>query len=323
MTRTVDDVREMADGIVRVTWALPLGIDHVHCYLLRRRDGSWIVVDAGLGLPGAGERWRRVLTDLGVDVERIVVTHFHPDHVGACAILAEATGAPVFQGRIDHAQSERTWGADRDAVQLPEHMRRHGMPEAEVEALRADTDALLRLVFLPTAPRPLDPGDRVDGWEVVHLPGHADGHLCLWRDGVMIAGDAILATISPNVGWYPDGRPDPLADYLASLRRMVELAPTVAFAGHGETIDDPAGRARELVAHHGERLEYARAALRHGPRSSYEVSLELFPGELPIALRRFALAESCAHLEHLVAGGSVVRLAANETVLYEAVTAAR
>src|SRR5213593_3145823 len=103
---------ELGDGIRRVTFALPLGIDHVHCYLVRGGDG-WTIVDTGLGLPAIVERWRALLAELDGPVERIVITHLHPDHLGAAADLVELTGAPVFQGRLDHEESVRAWGPDR------------------------------------------------------------------------------------------------------------------------------------------------------------------------------------------------------------------
>ncbi len=61
---------ELAEDIRRVTFPLPLGIDHVHCYLLRDGDGTWTIVDTGLGLPGAGEAWRAVLDELDAPVGR-------------------------------------------------------------------------------------------------------------------------------------------------------------------------------------------------------------------------------------------------------------
>ena len=64
-------------------------------------------------------------------------------------------------------------------------------------------------------PELLDAGDEVDGWRVEVLRGHADGHIVLLRDGVMIAGDTILGGITPAIGLYPNSRPDPLGDYLA------------------------------------------------------------------------------------------------------------
>src|SRR5437588_3267234 len=162
------------DDVVRLTFSLPLGIDHVHCYGLRGRNG-WTIVDTGLGVDDAADQWREALVRLDGPVERIVVTHFHPDHVGGAVALAELTGAPVHQGRVDYAQCERAWGPERSAERFVAFMRGHGLPPDEGDILRTESDALAQLVHYVRDPQPLEPGDRVDGWEVLVLPGHADG----------------------------------------------------------------------------------------------------------------------------------------------------
>ena len=91
---------ELAEGIRRVTLPLPARPGHVHAYLLPGEEG-WTVVDTGLGLPDARERWAAELDGLPGRVQRIVVTHFHPDHLGATLDVVELTGAPVSQGRLD------------------------------------------------------------------------------------------------------------------------------------------------------------------------------------------------------------------------------
>jgi glyoxylase-like metal-dependent hydrolase (beta-lactamase superfamily II) len=309
-------VVELEDGIRRVTLALPLGIDHVHCYLLPGSDGDWTLVDTGLGLPDAEARWARTLAELDAPVGRVVVTHFHPDHVGASAVVAELTGAPVYQGADDYAQCVGTWGERRIEERMPAYLREHGTPEADVASFREETRAFFGLVRFERDPVLVSAGEAIDEWELLHLPGHADGHLALLRDGILVAGDTLLAAITPNVGLYPDSRPDPLADYLDSLERIIELDPRIALAGHHETIEDPAGRARELIQHHVWRLEQAADALDSDPRTAYDVSLTLFPGELPPVLRRFALAETRAHLEYLVARGGARREHADDRVSY-------
>ena len=117
------------------------------------------------------------------------------------------------------------------------------MPADALEDVVASTSSLVAAVHYAPAPELLDAGDDVDGWEVEVLRGHADGHIVLLRDGVLIAGDTILARISPVVGLYPNSRPDPLGDYLETLARIEELAPRVAYAGHGPDHRRP-GRAR-------------------------------------------------------------------------------
>ena len=132
----------------------------------------------------------------------------------------------------------------------------------------------------------------------------------------MIAGDHLLPGITPAVGLYPEARPDPLGDYLQSLERTIELAPRLALPGHGEPIGDPAGRARELVEHHRERLDATVAALGHRPRTAYEVSISLFGDSLPPSQRRFAVAETLAHLERLVRTGRARRSGNGRPVTY-------
>lgn len=293
-------MHEVASGIRRVTFPLPFGIDHVHCYLLAADDGSWTLVDTGLGLPGSEERWAPILARLDGPLERVVITHFHPDHVGDAAPVAALSGASVFQGRVDREQCRRVWGDRASPERLARHLLAHGMPAAEVAAGSGDSELLLGLVHADLEPERLEPGDEIAGWKVFHLPGHADGHLALLREGVLIAGDALLAEISPIVGLYPDANPDPLGDYVQSLERIAELAPRVAFAGHRDPVRDPAGRALELREHHRDRLAATVLALGRGWKTAYEVSLGIFGNDLSPVQRRFALAETLAHLERLV-----------------------
>src|SRR5919106_463668 len=307
---------ELRPGVLRATFALPLGIDHVHCYLLRSGDGSWTLVDTGLGVEDPEAAWRPVLAALDGPVERIVVTHLHPDHVGGSADVAALTGARVHQGRLDYEQCVGAWGDEWTPRRSAEHLAANGMPRELVERVEAESTWLRGLVRFVRDPELLDPGDRVAGWEVLHLPGHADGHIALLKNGVLIAGDTILGRITPTVGLYQQSRPDPLGDYLASLERIAALGAEVAFAGHEDSIADPETRVQELEAHHEERMGAALRALADEPRTAYEVSLELFASELIASQRRFAVAETLAHLERLVVEGQARREEADGLVVY-------
>ena len=298
---------EVEEGLYRVTFSLPLGIDHVHCYLVRSSNGGFILVDTGLGSRDPERRWRPLLDELDAPVEAIVVTHMHPDHVGGARDIAELTGAPVYQGRIDHAQCARAWG-ERNPQRFADYWALHGMPRETIEGIVAESGRLVDAVHWVERPdRLLDAGDDVDGWRVDVLPGHADGHIVLARDGVVLAGDTIRTGITPAVGLYPNSRPDPLGDYLESLRWYEERAPRVAYTGHREPVTDPAARAAEIALHHAHRLDRAEAALDGTSLSAYEVSLELFEEDLSSTLRRFATAEALAHLERLVFEGRADR----------------
>lgn len=304
-------------GIRRVTLWLPTRPGHVHAYLLPGPDG-YTLVDTGLGLPDAGERWAAELAGLDAPVARIFVTHFHPDHVGAARDVAELTGARVLQGVLDAEQCRLVWGADDWPGELASWFRTHGVPESNVRELLEEGAFYSPFIRFVSDPEPVAPGGTVDGWELVAAPGHADGQLCLLRDDVLVAADHLLGSITPAVGLWPESSPDPLGDYLAALEVTIELAPRLALPGHGDPIEAPVARARAIAAHHRERLERTAAALGEEPRTGFDVSHDLFGAELKPSGRRFAVAETLSHLERLVREGGAHRHEGVGTVSYTA-----
>ncbi|HSL66296.1 MAG TPA: MBL fold metallo-hydrolase [Gaiellaceae bacterium] len=297
----------LAPDVRRLTFPLPTRPGHVHAYLLRGDDG-WTLVDTGLALPDTPERIAAAAAELDAPIVRVLVTHMHPDHLGGAEPAAEATGAPVFQGELDYAQTEHVWGNPEWPHRISEWFRSHGVPPEVADELIQQGSLYAPFIRFRRDPEPLRVGDEVAGWRVVAMPGHADGHLCLIRDGAFVAGDHLLDRITPTVGLWPDSRPDPLGDYLESLRRTVDLGPRIVYPGHGEPIRDAAVRAQELVDHHAERLDAAEAALGAAPRSGYEVSFDLFGDRLSSGARRFAVAETLSHLERLRCEGRSERV---------------
>jgi glyoxylase-like metal-dependent hydrolase (beta-lactamase superfamily II) len=293
----------LEDGVRRLTLPLPTGPKHVHCYVV---DGT--LFDTGLGLGEAP--WE------SAEIERIAITHFHPDHVGGAAAAARATGAPVFQGGLDYAQCERVWGSNDWPERMAAWFTRHGVPREIADQLIEQGHAFAAFIRYALDPNLLYEGSTLAGWEVLELSGHADGHLGFHRDGVLIAGDHLLQRISPAVGLYPESRPDPLGDYLASLERTIELAPRIVYPGHGEPIANAAERARELIAHHRQRLDQTRQALKKPGLTPFAISLKLFGDDLSPTQRRFAVAETLSHLERLVREGAAARSENDGTVTY-------
>ena len=304
-------------GIRRVTRPLPTRPGHVHAYLLPGEDG-WTLVDTGIGTPDAKETWAAELEQAGGRVATVFVTHFHPDHVGAAADLHELTGAPVVQGTLDYAQCELVWGNPAWSERLLDWFRLHGTPDDVTAELVGQSSVYRPFIRYQRDPILVEAGEHVDGWQLIAAPGHADGQLCLLRDGVLVAADHLLGRITPTVGLWPASRADPLGDYLAALDRTIELAPRIALPGHGESIEDPTGRARELQEHHRVRLAEAVAALGAEPQTGYELSFALFGAELPAAGRRFAIAETLSHLERLIHEDAARRHEADGAVTYTA-----
>jgi glyoxylase-like metal-dependent hydrolase (beta-lactamase superfamily II) len=308
---------ELEGGIRRVTLPLPTRPGHVHAYLLPGDDG-WIVVDSGVGLPDAKERWAAELEEAGGPVAAVFITHFHPDHVGAAADLHQLTGAPVHQGALDYAQCELVWGNRAWSDRLLEWFQLQGAPPDVTAELVGQSSTYEPFIRYQRDPVLMREGERLDGWELVAAPGHADGQLCLLKDGMLIAADHLLDRISPTVGLWPASRVDPLADFLAALDRTIELEPRVGYAGHGQPLEDPVGRARELKEHHRVRLEETVAALGTEPQTGYQLSFALFGDDLKPASRRFAIAETLSHAERLVQENGARRHEGDGTVTYTA-----
>jgi glyoxylase-like metal-dependent hydrolase (beta-lactamase superfamily II) len=300
---------ELEPGISRITLPLPTGPRHVHCYLLEGDSGR-ILVDTGLGL-GEEPPWNAL-----PELSAIAITHFHPDHVGGAERAAAVTGAPVHQGELDYAQCRRVWGSPDWPDRIAAWFLRNGVPQSVADELIERGHAFASFIRFAPDPEPLREGDRLDGWEVIALPGHADGHMGLMRDGVLVAGDHLLPRITPAVGLYPESRPDPLGDYLASLERTAALGPRLALPGHGDPIRDPTARAREILAHHAARLDETAAGLDGRARTGYEVSLVVFGRDLAPTQRRFAVAETLSHLERLVATGRARRTEDGGSIAY-------
>jgi glyoxylase-like metal-dependent hydrolase (beta-lactamase superfamily II) len=302
---------ELEPGLLQVTMPLPWALDHVHCYLLAGADG-WTVIDAGLGTEQTLAWWEQVLGDLGDPrVERIVITHYHPDHLGASAGLARLTGAhEVVQGRLDRELSVAAW-EDGDDAEFERYLRLHGMPD---DLAAASTRAEGGTAVHPAKPTTLvEEGDVVSAgglqWRVLHLPGHADGHIALHdpESGRLIGGDVLLDEITPNVGRWPDTAADPLGRYLRTLEHIAGLAPSTVYPGHGPLIRAAAERAREIAGHHDDRLDAAAGALAEGAESAYDAAQIIWRDEpLGFHEQRFALVESISHLERLAATGRAV-----------------
>jgi glyoxylase-like metal-dependent hydrolase (beta-lactamase superfamily II) len=319
---------ELDGDLVRITLPLPWALDHVHCYALRDADG-WTVVDAGLGDPGTLAAWPGLLARLDGPVRRVVITHYHPDHLGASGPLVELTGAgQVLQGALDAELARRSWEDTASLDAFRRHLVQHGMPEPLAARSAAAEAGLPIRAARPT--RLLAAGDTVElageAWGVHVLAGHADGHVVLHgaASGRLIGGDVLLEEITPNVGRWPDTAPDPLGAYLASLDALDRLSPSVVLPGHGPPIADPGRRTEEIRDHHRERLDAHAEALAAGAETAFEVAQWVWTEEeLGFHEQRFALVEALAHLERLAAEGRARQPAPGRWVRADPPAAAR
>ena len=313
MTAAAAPVREVAPGVHRISVPLPFPPREVAAWILEGDDGH-VLVDTGIDTPPARGALRDAAEEVGVtpqSLRDVVLTHAHIDHYGLAGPVREWSGARLSM----HAREERLatrwvqgWGADRALV--AESFHASGIPADLADALLQASDRI-HVRYEYYAPDLLLEGDAGalpggGGWEWILTPGHSPGHVTVYHPGrrILIAGDHVLPRISPNIGadLYAE---DPLADYLASLRRLRELPVDLVLPSHGEPFGDLAGRIDWILEHHDMRNAQALAALDR-PRTAFEVTLRLFP-ELPPDNFLHALREARAHLAYLLGTGAVER----------------
>ena len=270
------------------------------------------------------------------DVHTVVVTHSHPDHFGGAARLAKEAGARVIAHRsfrfgVAEAVHDRPEVSVDDLAAQPEaepgdppqgkreptgHAPREPWRQGRTpwggEPPRPSFKMRMRwrvarwlggLSFVPRISDPVSGGDvlRLAGrdWFVVHTPGHTEDHFCLHdpEEGVFLAGDHVLPTITPHISGLST-RADPLAAYFESLDRVATIQPVrQVLPAHGHPFDDLAERCRGIQKHHVERLERVKAIGRElGLASVEDFSKRLFK---PRSWGAMADSETFAHLEHL------------------------
>lgn len=305
----VGETSRVAEGVYQLKLPVPLPLRFVSAYLIEGDDG-WTLVDTGFDYPDTYEVWDReaaaIGCDLDRDVARIVVTHFHPDHLGGARWLQERSGAPVYMLEAEISQSREIWGGEHTTAPFVDHMVLHGMDRPTAETAAEKMRAGLPL---PEQMLPLHAGEKLDlggsSARIIHAPGHADNQLMLHdeRRRILYAADHILLKITPNIGLWPESRPHPLSVYLESLESLRGLEAELILPGHGPVFHDLDGRVEELALHHEERLDTMLATLAEGPKTSFDVSRLVFRGALTLYQRCFALTETLAHLDLLALQG--------------------
>jgi glyoxylase-like metal-dependent hydrolase (beta-lactamase superfamily II) len=315
----------------------PFAVGRVNTYLIE--DDPLTLVDAG---PNSGtslttleaalaEHGRRI-----EDLERIVLTHQHIDHIGLAQILADRSGAEVcaldalapWLARYGTAMEED----DRFAEGL---MLRNGIPKDIVIALRAVTHQFRAWGASVQVTTALHEGGTLGfanrTWRVLQRPGHSPSDTVFHDEatGDLLAGDHLIKHISSNPlisrPLDPDApateRPRALIAYLASLRATREMELRTVHPGHGEPIDDHRTLIDERLAGHERRVEKIAGIIAGEPKSAFEIAQQMW-GNVAVTQAYLTLSEVLGHVDLLLERGAVAEVEEDGVVRFAAVAAA-
>jgi glyoxylase-like metal-dependent hydrolase (beta-lactamase superfamily II) len=314
----------VAPGVVRIPLPLPMdGLRAVNVYVMETGDGL-VLVDGGWAIPESRSLFESSMTSAGYalsDIRRFLVTHLHRDHYTQAYVVGREVGAEVSLGLGDKASMELMHDArlDRDpnldrleaagAVDLAEGWRSM-MPRSErpsMDSYGMPDRWLDRDLRLDLGGRTID---------AIATPGHTQGHY-VFADtghGLLFAGDHVLPSITPSIGFEPRWVDQPLRDFLDSLAKVRALPDLMLLPAHGPVTASSHARVDELAAHHADRLELCRTAVANGAATAWEVA-----GELPWTRHQrrreelgpfdavLAAFETLAHLDLLALRGDLTR----------------
>jgi glyoxylase-like metal-dependent hydrolase (beta-lactamase superfamily II) len=319
----------VSHGIERIAVPTPFAVGRVNVYLIE--DDPLTLVDAGPNSGTSFDELTKGLAKLGrslEDIELVVLTHQHIDHLGLVSLVAERSGAEV--AALDVAvpfvenYSEEAQKDDEFARTV---MLRNGMPADVVSALSAVSQAFRAWGARADVTRVLRDGEemrfRDRTLHVHHRPGHSPTDT-VFHDRerrILLSADHLLGHISSNplITRPPGGadeRPQALVTYLRSLEATREMDVELVLPGHGDPITDHRTLIDERFALHRRRAEKIFRLIAERPRTAYEVAQALW-GNIAVTQAYLTLSEVLGHVDLLLNEGRVREVDRDGVAVFE------
>lgn len=311
----------------------PFAVGRVNTYLIE--DEPLTLVDTG---PNSGTTLTSLVEVLGehghriADLERIVLTHQHMDHIGLARILVDRSGAELCTiGSLAPWLANYSAEMEADDAFAADLMLRHGIPPEMALALRAVAAQFREWAAEVDVTHTLGDGDVLEfarrTWRVHHRPGHSPSDTVFFDEtsGELLGGDHLIKHISSNPlisrplpGSDRDTRQRPraLLTYLESLRATQELDVQTVYPGHGDPIDDHRTLIDQRLAAHERRATRIADILSDGPKSGFEIAQQIW-GNVAVTQAFLTLSEVLGHLDLLIERGQAVECESDGAVRFE------
>jgi glyoxylase-like metal-dependent hydrolase (beta-lactamase superfamily II) len=328
-------MQEILPGIYQMTLTLSgFNPGSVNVYLIKT-DSGYISIDTGWDSPPSVRSMEKQLAEIGAsisDIEQVIITHCHIDHLGMIARLKKSQNVKIYLHRneIDLIKTRFTNG-DNYIPMTDKFLHTHGVPHAELPPPEIQLPISPDLVS--TQPDVLlQGGEEMKAGkyvlQVINTPGHTPGHIALYEPEkkFIFSGDMLLPTIATNAAIHVQHIPNPLQKYLDSLLVLRELDIETVLPGHEYVCSNHRQRIDELIRHQQDKAEEVRKAFTGGqPKTAYEVSrvLSWSPQSRTTNWtsltgwdKRFAVLQTIAHLEEMVAAKKLTGFSQDGKIYY-------
>jgi glyoxylase-like metal-dependent hydrolase (beta-lactamase superfamily II) len=321
----------IAQGVGWARLPMPGSLKHINVWALDDGEGGVALVDTGLDIAPSREAWEAVFARplAGRRVTRVIVTHFHPDHLGLAGWLTRRFDVPLIMTREEWLFARMLTADIRDTPpdEAVAYWRGAGWSEEQIEAERSKGWGRFASVVsdIPASFERIRDGDELAigarRWRVVVGSGHCPEHACLVDEagGVMIAGDQVLPRITSNVSLsLSEPMADPLGEWLDSIDKLCALpADLLVLPSHGEPFTGLHARLDALRAGHLDRLEALHKHLAE-PRRAVDCFGILFGRAIDDSILGLATGEALAHLRWLESRGRARRYIENGAFFFVA-----
>ncbi len=302
----------------RVTKGLP----YVLPYMIRD-GGETVLVDCGWNTDSAYSALEAGMQEHGShpsEISRLVITHIHPDHYGMAGRLKQTSSCNVMMHEKDaDAITERYFAPKSLTDQMARFMHMNGVPTMESPAMSMGSMGMLGMVAAVPPDTQFQGGEILKvgqfDFEVIWTPGHSPGHICLYEPNhkILLTGDHILPTITPNVSIHAQTHGSPLGDYMRSLEKLVDLDVKWVLPAHEFDTKDLKKRIIEIEEHHILRLDEMTKCVDRGGSTAWEVAGRVkwatgMLSDFEPFMQRAAVGETIAHLEYLFEVGRLGKM---------------
>jgi glyoxylase-like metal-dependent hydrolase (beta-lactamase superfamily II) len=306
---------EVAEGIYWLRMPMPLDLNHINLWLLKDGD-KWVIVDTGYDAEMCQDVWEIVFDKFlkPSDVSKIIVTHFHPDHIGLASWLAHQCDCKIHVTKGEFEMYRYMFERDTDEFvnEVKAFIREIGFSAGLQEtyvSLFSDNEQKPDLMRVQRGMENIiAEGDEIcigeNDWRIVVGSGHSAEHACLYceRLEVMISGDQVLPRISSNVSVFVSNvDTDPLRNWLRSCDEIKQKIPsqTLVLPAHQEPFTGVGMRLQQLIDDHHAQLNKLRLLFRE-KGTALDACKVLFDRELSVNETLFAMGEALAHINYLV-----------------------